>query len=672
MGLTNVCFPEKAGNILKTIKGKLAGVLANFTVIGILLLALVPQPIQAAPDAIVDLVLLPASPVVMTNTSFDVTVQAQCNGQPVAGISAFLNFDPAYLEVESITPGNTFTITLQNTFDNEAGRVDYSAGKTSDFPTGTFTLATVHFMTKDMAASQTAVSFHTSTGDPPLRDTRAVASGGSTVTRNLTGANVEVIRVDHLESTGASSTTAGVPYDFTVTAKNSANDTLADYRGTVQFASSDSHITGLPAPHTFTSEDKGVHTFTVTLKTAGTQTVTTTDTSNSSLAAVVSTAVSPAGVAHLVVSGIATPRTTGSAGSVTVEARDDFGNRATGYTGTIHFTSSDSAAILPADYTFSHENGGIHTFSNGITLNTSGTQSVTVTDTVNTAINGAQTGILTSAPAPAPAGGGGGGEVVPQYKAVTVSGLTASSDFKVNSTGLLQNAVQLKTVDGKATLDITPGTKLLKDRFDPVTAVTASIPPAPAAAPEGWALILAFSFGPEGANFNPAITLTMSYDPTKLPENVAEKDLYIAYYDGTKWQKLDSVIDTGKKTVSAKILHFSQYAIMGTVVVPQAPIPTSTPTPTFTPTPTPTPAATPVATTPSPSVASAPTPSATGTPTPVQTTLLTSTEKPANSPEQTQKAANNLPLVAGIAGAVIVVGLIMAVVVIRRRSGRQA
>jgi hypothetical protein len=668
MGLTNVCFPEKAGNILKTIKGKLAEVLANFTVIGILLLALVPQPIQAAPDAVVDLALLPTSQIVMTNASLDVTVQAQCNQQPVAGISAFLNFDPAYLEVESITPGNTFTITLQNTFDNEAGRVDYSAGNTSDFPTGTFTVATVHFRAKDMAAAQTTISFHTSTGDPAVRDTRAVASGGSDVTRNLTGANVEVIIIDHLESAGASSVTAGAPYDFTVTAKNSADITVAEYRGTVQFASSDSHLTGLPAPYTFTSADAGVHIFTVALKTAGTQTVTTTDTSNSSLTATVSTTVSPAGAAHLAASGIVTPRTTGSAGSVTVEARDDFGNRATGYTGTIHFTSSDSAAILPADYTFSAENGGIHTFTNGVIINTAGTQSVTVTDTVNAAINGAQTGILTSAPAPAPGGGGGGGgEVAPQYKAVTVSGLSASGDFKVNSAGLLQNAVQLKTADGKVILDIAQGTKLLRDRFDPVTVISGSVSPSPAAAPEGWALILAFSFGPDGANFNPAITLTMSYDPTKLPENVAEKDLYIAYYDGTKWQKLDSVVDTGKKTVSTKILHFSQYAIMGTVVVPQAPTPTSTPTPT------PTPAFTPtsIAATPSPSVTSTPTPSATGTPTPVQTTLLTSTEKPANSPEQTQKAVINWPLITGIAGVVIAVVLIMAVVVIRRRSGRQ-
>jgi hypothetical protein len=253
-----------------------------------------------------------------------------------------------------------------------------------------------------------------------------------------------------------------------------------------------------------------------------------------------------------------------------------------------------------------------------------------------------------------------------------VSGLSASGDFKVNSaTGLVQNAVQLKTADGKVILDIAQGSKLLRDRFDPLTVISGSVSPSPAAAPEGWALILAFSFGPDGANFNPAITLTMSYDPTKLPENVAEKDLYIAYYDGTKWQKLDSVVDAGKKTVSAKILHFSQYAIMGTVVVPQAPTPTSTPTPTPTSNPTPTPVVTPVATTPSPSVVSAPIPSAAGTPTQVQTTLLTSTEKPANSPEQTQKAVINWPLITGIAGIVIALALIMAVVVIRRRSGRQ-
>jgi streptogramin lyase len=48
---------------------------------------------------------------------------------------------------------------------------------------------------------------------------------------------------------------------------------------------------------------------------------------------------------------------------VTVRALDPYGNFATGYTGTVHFTSTDPQASLPADYTFTAADNGVHTFS---------------------------------------------------------------------------------------------------------------------------------------------------------------------------------------------------------------------------------------------------------------------------------------------------------------------
>jgi hypothetical protein len=54
----------------------------------------------------------------------------------------------------------------------------------------------------------------------------------------------------------------------------------------------------------------------------------------------------------------------------------------------IYFTSSDSAAILPVDYRFTAADAGSHTFTNGVTLMTAGTQSITATDTVASSISG--------------------------------------------------------------------------------------------------------------------------------------------------------------------------------------------------------------------------------------------------------------------------------------------
>jgi hypothetical protein len=80
--------------------------------------------------------------------------------------------------------------------------------------------------------------------------------------------------------------------------------------------------------------------------------------------------------------------TAGSPFGVTVTALDAFGNVATGYTGTVHFTSSDSGAgvRLPPDYTFTYADNGTHTFTNLATLVTAGPQTLTATDPSNGAL----------------------------------------------------------------------------------------------------------------------------------------------------------------------------------------------------------------------------------------------------------------------------------------------
>ncbi len=77
-------------------------------------------------------------------------------------------------------------------------------------------------------------------------------------------------------------------------------------------------------------------------------------------------------------SSTATPQA-GVPFSVTVTALDDADAVATGYSGTVHLSSSDAQASLPADLTFTGSEGGTRTFT--LTLGTAGSQTVTVTDT---------------------------------------------------------------------------------------------------------------------------------------------------------------------------------------------------------------------------------------------------------------------------------------------------
>lgn len=65
------------------------------------------------------------------------------------------------------------------------------------------------------------------------------------------------------------------------------------------------------------------------------------------------------------------------------------GSTDTSFAGTVHFTSSDSLAVLPADFTFTPNDQGTQGF--GATLKRSGGQTITATDTVNSAIIGTAT-----------------------------------------------------------------------------------------------------------------------------------------------------------------------------------------------------------------------------------------------------------------------------------------
>jgi hypothetical protein len=92
--------------------------------------------------------------------------------------------------------------------------------------------------------------------------------------------------------------------------------------------------------------------------------------------------------------------TAGSSFDITVTALDNNGNVATGYTGTVALTSSDSfPGVLPASYTFTAADQGTHTFSSGATLFTAGSRTVTAQDTATGSLT--STATVTVSPAPA-------------------------------------------------------------------------------------------------------------------------------------------------------------------------------------------------------------------------------------------------------------------------------
>ena len=262
--------------------------------------------------------------------------------------------------------------------------------------------------------------------------------------------SVTVVALDHFTVSAPASATAGSAFSVTVIANESGGATVGTYRGTIHFTRSDTQA-GLPANYTFTSADNGSHTFTnaVTLKTVPSQTVAVNDTADSSKTGQATVTVNPATAATFTVSGYPSPTVAGIIHSFTVTAKDAFGNTATGYSGTVHFTATgDAAALLPADSTLTAGSG---TFTATFKTVAGGTKTLTATDTVTSSITGSQSGI-TVTPAAASA------LSVAGYPSPTVAGVNhtfsvvAQDPFGNTATGYSGTVTFSNTNDAVAVL----------------------------------------------------------------------------------------------------------------------------------------------------------------------------------------------------------------------------
>jgi len=97
--------------------------------------------------------------------------------------------------------------------------------------------------------------------------------------------------------------------------------------------------------------------------------------------------------AHVSITGPA-PTYVGAPFSLTVTAQNPNTTTATGYRGTVHFTSSDPAAVMPPDYTFTAGDAGMHVFT-GVVLNTTGVITITASDPVTSFVLGTGTFTVT-------------------------------------------------------------------------------------------------------------------------------------------------------------------------------------------------------------------------------------------------------------------------------------
>jgi hypothetical protein len=101
---------------------------------------------------------------------------------------------------------------------------------------------------------------------------------------------------------------------------------------------------------------------------------------------------------RFIVTGVTNPIKQGVPSSITVQAVDYNNIPLSEYTGTIHFSSTDTSAILPANFAITPSMLGGYTFVNGVSLLTQGSWCVTATDAGDPNITGSQCSISVIAP----------------------------------------------------------------------------------------------------------------------------------------------------------------------------------------------------------------------------------------------------------------------------------
>ena len=463
---------------------------------------------------------------------------------------------------------STITLQLKDAFGNNLTAGD---GATYVFSTDRGSIGSA--TNNGNGTYSTTLTSSTSAGTATVSATRnAAAFSNSTSVTFTPGAAVS------LDVAAPTNATAGSAFSVTVTAKDVNGNTATGYVGTVAFSGGGTGAQ-LPANYTFTGGDAGVKTFaTVELRQAGSRTVTVTDTVTGSITGNDTVAVAPATAASLTV--VAPPAgITNQAFSVTVTAKDAYANTATGYLGTVGFSTTGGGGSVPGNYTFVGGDNGSTTVS-GFSFSTTGAKSVVATDTVTSSITGSgsttistATGSLTNstfaaAPTSIVANGSSTSSITLQLKDVLGNNLTVSDGagyaFTTSSgsvgaatdngdgtvTGTLTSSTSAGVANVSATRDGSPFANSVAVTFTPGPATTLDVS-APANATAGSTFSLDVTARDANGNVATGYTGTVAFSGGGTGAQLPANYTFVSGDAGTKTFAAVELRQAGSRTVTA-------------------------------------------------------------------------------------------------------------------------
>ncbi len=172
---------------------------------------------------------------------------------------------------------------------------------------------------------------------------------------------------------------------------------------------------------------------------------------------------------------------------------------------------------------------------------------------------------------PPPVYGGGEPIILPPPAPLLPPGTTDVSDL-VTPAGVFTQRVIINSADGMSQLIFDEGVLGLTEDRNPLSEISIIPMEDPPPPPEDYYIIgQVYDFRPDGAAFDPPITITFTYDKSLIPEGVAEENLVIAMWDAAsgQWVPLEVFIIAPEiNTITALVSHFTPFAILACIRPP--------------------------------------------------------------------------------------------------------
>ncbi|MDD4255148.1 MAG: hypothetical protein PHP59_07195 [Methanofollis sp.] len=162
-------------------------------------------------------------------------------------------------------------------------------------------------------------------------------------------------------------------------------------------------------------------------------------------------------------------------------------------------------------------------------------------------------------------GSGGGGSPSPSITSAAPTTYTGQASLATSKSGEVQVSTTVRTTDGSGSVTIAAGTTARDRNGKPLgeVSVTTLDSPALPPVPAGNTLGLALTCGPDGATFDPPITLIFTLTEDEWSRIADTSVLHVVWYNPStgSWEEVAATVDPATRTVTARVSHFSTYAL---------------------------------------------------------------------------------------------------------------